>query len=550
MVVVLIAMVGLSVDVGNTFSQERRAVSASNAAAVAAMTTYLKHSASYNITDGMVYDSIVQSMAANGIVAGDGTNGTVNLSAYYLSVTGDPLPGRPTIALGRGQPVPSDVAFIQVKVDGKVDTSFARVVGQNNLPINATSHAGVCPVNSGIYPLAIDSGVITSNQFNSIGATTTGANPEYKLLTSGKYAGYYQRRVYLKDGSAGTGNALWLRWTQGATSESDIATSLAGSGNIDKGFKEASWPSGTTAPAGYPVQPDSLSIGDWIWGNPGWKDANTKAAALDQHIANTTSMILPIFDGSEMKGANPNVEVRVVRLGAFVLINRSTDNSYLDMVFLGTPVLQYTACTVTPPPPASNNLYLFGNVTFYPEYQIVPIQRDPVQYVVVLDESGSMSANFDGKCSATANVVPPSPIATEANQLQCANGPSSAGPVTVTGTGPNYYWKTESERRIYVAKNALKRLIGLTNMPGNTSSPYYDPTRPPDQMGVVWFTQTVQTAPSSNIMGLSSTPGTLTSFIMNANSGNGTYRSEGGTNGAAGLYAAKQMYAGASIPPP
>jgi hypothetical protein len=146
--------------------------------------------------------------------------------------------------------------------------------------------------------------------------------------------------------------------------------------------------------------------------------------------------------------------------------------------------------------------------------------------VVVLDTSGSMSANFNGQCSNTGPV------------LQCSNGPPGAPAVTVTNTGVSYWWSTVAERRIVVAKNALRRLVDLTNMTGNTG---FTTTRPPDQMGVVWFTQDV---PSSQTMSFSSTPSALKTYITNANNANAN-RSQGGTNGAGGLYRASLMYGSA-----
>jgi hypothetical protein len=78
--------------------------------------------------------------------------------------------------------------------------------------------------------------------------------------------------------------------------------------------------------------------------------------------------------------------------------------------------------------------------------------------------------------------------------------------------------------------------VDLTNMPGNAGA---TTTRPYDKMGVVWFTANV---PTSQTKDFSSVPADLKTFILNANNGNGSYRSQGGTNGAGGLYRASLMY--------
>lgn len=536
MIVILVAMVGLSVDVGNTFSEEREAVSATNAASIAGMTAYLQSKTNPNTRDSDVYKSIEDSLKSNGLRLGDGLNDTVKMDAYYLDSQGNLLSGHPVIDPSGGNAVPGNVAYIQVRVNGKVNTSFARVVGRNDLPISATAHAGLCPANFGIYPLAVDNNIIGDNEFNKSG--TNGAPPEWQRLPSDhKYAGYVQRRVYMKNGAAGSFS--WLRWMEntGATgsnanSNVELSASMTGYGNVDAGFEEATWPSGFPKPEGYPEEPGTVNKGDWIWGSSGWNNSNALNSALQQHIDNETRMILPIYSDitGNGSGANNGVRVRVVRLGTFIIIGegRSPGNGpYFDMIFMGDPVRQYTACSVTPPPPANANLELWGKVSFFPEYAINPNTRQPIQYVVVLDGSGSMSANFNGQCNNSGGTK------------QCANGPPDFPPVQVSGTGLTYYWTTESERRIYVAKKALERLVSLTNMPGTSN---YDPNRPSDQMAVVWFREYVK---QSQYMGFSTNAGTITNFITNANNQNGNYRSEGGTNGAAGLYQASRLYSGA-----
>lgn len=169
-----------------------------------------------------------------------------------------------------------------------------------------------------------------------------------------------------------------------------------------------------------------------------------------------------------------------------------------------------------------------GGLRLLPEYAGAAVNLRVPRYLVVFDASGSMSANFDGQCNETGTIV------------QCSNGPPGYPDVQVINTGTIHYWRTQQERRIYVAKQALIRLARLANMPGNAS---YDSTRPADQMAVVWFNEG---APTSNVLSFSSNPASITNFIIRANNINGSYRSEGGTNGAAGLYRAQLLLSAAS----
>ncbi|WP_161569182.1 VWA domain-containing protein [Candidatus Oscillochloris fontis] len=522
MILILVAMVGLSVDVGNTFSKERQAVSASNAAALAGMSAYMERSSS--TLDTAIYQAIVKSLESNGIIVGDGSNNTVEVTANYLDAQGELLAGHPVV--GSGGTAPNGATYIHVQLNGTVNTSFARVVGREDLPINAESHAGLCQVNSGVYPIGIENAYIGNGVFNDVGVTDRAT--EYKVLSNG----LVQRRVYVRDGDNTPGQFGWLRWPedkgelgQNAGSAGELAQSIKGDGNLDWGFDEAPWPSNETVPEGYPTNPHSLNAGDWVWGSSGWSNSNALDTAIQQHIDNSTIMILPIYD--RMVGQGDNASVRVVNFGSFIIVGRGRDRNrpYFDMIYLGPPSRQYNVCSQMPPPPEEINLLdLAGNVSFYPEYQIIPTMQKPIQYVVVLDASGSMSANFDGQCNNSGGVK------------QCANGPAGFPAVNVSNTGYDYWWTTESQRRIYVAKKALERLVTLTNMPGN---PGYTNTRPSDQMAVVWFNEAVS---SSNVQAFSNNPTTLKNFIKKLNNVNGNYRSAGGTNGAGGLYRASLLY--------
>lgn len=177
----------------------------------------------------------------------------------------------------------------------------------------------------------------------------------------------------------------------------------------------------------------------------------------------------------------------------------------------------------TPAPPAE----VSGALRLQPAYAQHDGALRVARYLVVFDASGSMSANFNGQCDNKPYSHPP--------PIQCANGPPGYPAVEVTGTGPNYYWKTESERRIYVAKKAIERLVGRLNLPGN---PGYAAARPDEVMAAVWFNDG---APATNAQPFSNDPATLINFITDANNAYGAYRSEGGTNGAAGLYRAAPL---------
>lgn len=171
---------------------------------------------------------------------------------------------------------------------------------------------------------------------------------------------------------------------------------------------------------------------------------------------------------------------------------------------------------------APANAALSGSVRLRPEHRVIQMQRQPLQYVVVLDASGSMSANFAGQCNAGYS-------GSTSTVRQCTNGPDGSPPAT--GGAGTYYWQEPTERRIYVAKQAIERLVRGLNMPGNVG---YDSTRPDDQLALVWFNHG---AANTNASAFSSSPSTIISNLSGAGSyANNPYRTSGGSNWAAGLY--------------
>ncbi|MGB9631961.1 MAG: pilus assembly protein TadG-related protein [Chloroflexaceae bacterium] len=546
MIAIIIGMVGLSVDVGNTFSEERRAVTAANSAALAGMNTYIGRSES--TTNRVVYTAIVNSLNAHGVqVTAPGAEpqrDELTLQALYLDAQGRPITTGSPFVTDDTNPVPNNVAFIQVGLRGRVDTTFARVVGRNDLPINAMAHAGTCTSNSGVYPITISSRVIEGNRF--INPNNPDQNWREVDYDSPDISGRFTAMRVIVSGETTPGNFSWLRWRDsipGATSEQRLAASLTGEGNLGEGFEEAPWPTPQDRPDTYPEQPGVLNVGDWVWGSTAWPDSGDVQEALDEHIRVGTRMVLPIHSNAALQGNNSRFHI--VRLGLFVVLDKgqTRNDKWLDMLFLGDARPQQRACLYTGviDPNTEGIVELIGSVSIWPEYQYRPQARRPIQYVVVLDVSGSMSADFEGRCDRTTVSNPPA-AGRARGWWRCAEAPPNSNPprAEVTGTGPNYWWSVESERRITVAKRALYTLVRSTNMPGNAE---YDSSRPPDTMALVWYTHEV---PSGNTRGFSTNPNTIINNIDAAGAyNNDRYRTSGGTNSAAGLYRASLLISNA-----
>ena len=142
MIVVLFAAVGLSVDVGNTYAQQRNTVRATNAAALAGMTELIKSNSDQ--AAGKVIQESLRSNEIEGVYADPNTLATPDqrvIRAYYMDAKGNYLL---SCNVGSCGSVPGGATYIEVRVEGTVNTYFARVVQRPTLPVNARAFAGRC----------------------------------------------------------------------------------------------------------------------------------------------------------------------------------------------------------------------------------------------------------------------------------------------------------------------------------------------------------------------------------------------------------------------
>jgi hypothetical protein len=516
MIVVLFAMVGLAVDVGNTYAQQRNTVRASNSAALAGMTTLINGG-----SDEAVFKVIGESLKSNSIVVAAPGNapqsGERVLVANYLDARGNPLASCPTVGSCGGS-VPQGVSYIRVNVGGKVDTYFARVLGRPDLPVGANAYAGKGSCLSGVYPITIKDTLLGQNGF--VNPTGTYSDNVYRNKT--------WMRIPLHDFSThpngGFGFVKWLAGQQNG-SATDLAAALTGPGNIADGFNEVTpWPSGSSIPKppGYPINPGRLEGGDWVYGNAGISNNSVVRAQLDWHMQKRTVMTLPIFDqAASTNGVNGNYHIS--RLGAFLLKGYELNGQgYFDLVYLGNS----NECPyITTPPAHDSNLGVIGQVSFRPRYRENPSSQPPVEFEVILDVSGSMTWKFDGYGWNYNNN----------RQVLCTGATGGC-------SGLNNYWPDETKRRIYIAKQALNTFVDgmgtndvmrIVTFSGERSSP--------SDSGAI--TSLTKSLPSS---GWSSDKTVLKQAIRDAGmKNNNPYLTDGRTPSAVGIAAGSQVLASA-----
>lgn len=546
MIVVLFGMVALAVDVGNTYAEQRTVVRASNAASLAAIDAVIK-----GYDDPGVAAIIDESLKANGLrLLGPKTpTGNRQVLARYMDINGKPIW---SCLIGSCPKVPPDVNYVEVKVDGLVDTYFARVVGQSTLPVHATSFAGRCSPTNGVYPLAVQSGDLDLSSFKK----PTDLTPtELAQVYGTKYpypnypAGLTWRRLQVKNTSPLPGTFSFLRWDSASGSPSATAAAFKGDGTLKNGtFKEVDWPNnGTPKPANYPLAPGQPTINDWIggdttltWGNAADDPLRTNLQAL---MTKHTLLLLPIVD--DFSGGASSSQFKLARMGSFYLIDplknggivKQGGNSYIYLAYVGnanespclvTNVDPDTTCTGTCAP-TTDTVDLIFPFKVNPAWAGTDKPNLPIAFEMVVDVSGSMSWDFNGHGALDA-IQNKTTDSTGGTNKQCEYSKTASLDFPKSDDcygGPNSSWRVIQDRRIYRTKEALKSFI-------NAMGPF-------DSMRLTSFsTSGIETVPTT---GWTSVKDDLLKELpkLGANPSDYPYRTSGGTPGADAMAKAKDI---------
>jgi hypothetical protein len=516
MIAVLFGMAALALDVGNTYAQQREAVRATDAASLEGINKVIE-----NESDISVRDQILNSFKSHKIDAtfGAPAAGQMQIQADYLDASGTPIPNCPVGSCSKYDQIRSNITYIRVQIDGKVETYFARLAGRPDLPVHAVAHArrGIC--SNGIYPISVDVSLLdtAAGRFKNPDATYSDEFFRNKTL----------KRINLKE-DLQPGNFGWLRWdSDGNGNAQTFGDALTGQGTYSQGFTEAGWPtqgSPLVEPEGYPLLPGELSSGDWIATATGNMQNNAVRAAFDSHILNRTIMTLPLYDYTTGNGTN--AVYHSVGTGRFYLRAYGKEPQggpwYIDLVYLG-PGAECASNVVAPNVPRL--MALEGQVSLYPHFAQREETGDlPIQYIIVLDVSGSMSWNFDGYANNGGSTV----RCQGSGAVQCL---------------PGTVWSNANERRIKIAADTLKQ--------------FANSVRPQDQVRIVTFSNTYGAYPMGDRPGLdealyglsnvypdgwTSDKATITAAIEEAASFGGSYETQGETPSAIGLARAFDTY--------
>ncbi len=460
----LVGMAALAVDLGVTYAEQRNIVRGTNAASLAGMNRLISGG-----RDADVARAIYESLRSNGIqVTAPGESpqpGDRAFEALYLGSDGAPIPGGCSRVGACGSQRPQGVKYIQIDLSGDVDTYFARLFGQSTLPVGATAYASVGACATGYYPVGV--------------RTTVGGQPMFDEYGFANYDGFYEdetyaqlryKRLYLRTELNPNGEFSLLRWRNDipAGNANKLAEMLTGDGTYSQGYAEAPWPEiaggsdGPTRPDSYPFEPNTINTADWVYGNVFTGNPyNTQVTnQLDTLKRNRTLMTLPMYRFDNGNLSEPAYYIE--RFGAFLLVDYGVDNDgrapdgpWMELAYVREGGQCANLVTGAPP---TNNFTVGGGVTYLPRYRTYPDLNRPVQFLLILDVSGSMAWTFDGRGVQNGQTV------------YCTQ--PSQGCVSVQTAWPN-----PQERRIYTAKQVLRQFVAQIDQDRQSGLRPYDTVR-------------------------------------------------------------------------
>jgi Flp pilus assembly protein TadG len=382
MLLVLLAVAGLAVDVGNAYGRQRRIQSAVDGAALSGMTAV-----KYPKTNSAVRDDIVKALVGHGVDVSDTASYTWSASYVYSDNSTAVIPNNSVAAR-------YDIVRVEVTATELVTTYFARVVGFFTLPAKAVGQACGYGTSSNLYPLGLPRDLLINVHpeyyWHDATRTQLDSNPFSNWVNIVKRWGFSSTigtattpgtgaifQIFLSSGSQ---NAVWLSFNAaGSSSTSDYETELSppgtyiigpcGNGATPGCYQESDPPSplpaGSLASGAYQTD-GQVTIGDWMRGKTGVSFTSGIQADLNQQIDSGAVMILPLLGPTSGTGSNQVFQVMDLRqfrlLAACYSTNSfhsavsglqcdNTVNSYFVFEYLGSPAATAVECLPGTTPP-------------------------------------------------------------------------------------------------------------------------------------------------------------------------------------------------------
>jgi Flp pilus assembly protein TadG len=271
--VVIVAMVGLVVDGGFAWGQQRDTQNAADAASEAGAVVLAEIVAGETRTDTDVANAVAASVAANVVD---------NPAAYYTDISGNLLTPSGAVTTDTAQaatvgggPIPPSAAGVRAVTSKNFETFLARVIGFTDLTAVADATAvagyltGVCDAGEGcdVLPITLPVSLIKCDQGEPVTADEDGDGIPDQWP-------YYNVPLTIPLCNTGSsGNVGWLDWTPTAGGNSELIDSVENPDN---------------PPIDVPSWNYMTSTG--VNNAPGLEDA------INYYAVNQIPILLPMFD--------------------------------------------------------------------------------------------------------------------------------------------------------------------------------------------------------------------------------------------------------------
>lgn len=401
MIVVIVGLVGLSVDVGNAYGQQRRVQNVANAGALAGLNSVMAN----NSNQG-VWDNVKRTLAANRV---DIESGQYVIKADYIISNANPqwlgfIEGTSEKVNLPEQTPPRNIVRLQLTVRERVDTFFARVVGRDSLEVNANGNACVGSFGPGVYPIGVPLKPTKNyhDVYNLSNTKLATNSPTWNEVSAGNWNNMTNNTLYLPMENEGGGtpsgtHIAWLNWNSASNANGARAleNSLSYPGDLQSGFAEG--PNGDSAlPSGTPN--GRFELTDWVDGSTGVK--NGIADALGLLMSKNRDLILPMYDVSAKVSGKSTFHI--VKFGRFRLVDHnSTGNpKYLKLKYQGDAVNPVTKCSSEPDPDSDYRDGKRFNVAGLAKVDRVwreKSSRTTNDIVIVMDTSVSMDFDWNDR---------------------------------------------------------------------------------------------------------------------------------------------------------
>ena len=264
---VFIAMVGVVIDGGYAWGQQRDTQNAADASSEAGA-LLLAHNLSYKHATPPQTPPNGNAEVRTAVLTTAATYGVTVKEAWYTDYFGARVGGAPLVGPSQlaGGAAPSDAEGVQVVAEKTFDTFIAQIVGMPEFraETDATAVSGyISSIGAGnVIPVTLPINVTTCTNTN---------NPD----TDGSEWPVGQLQVFPLC-SSGPGNVGWLDWTPPGGGTSELADAIENPNN------------------------PAMTIPDWYYiastGNPSSPSQIT--AALNKYVPGTTEVIIPLFDAT------------------------------------------------------------------------------------------------------------------------------------------------------------------------------------------------------------------------------------------------------------